>query len=115
VLNDRDRRTLADMERELRTSDPDLVRWFEFASVCAACSSRRAGQAEAGSRNGTPGNRRAQGSRRVRRYLGMLLGLLLVMVLVSALLTAPFLGLCGVLLAGSGLALRAGRWERGSG
>jgi DUF3040 family protein len=95
VLNDRDRRTLADMERELRTSDPGLVRWFESASVCAACSSRRAGQAEAGSGNGTPEDRRAPRSRRVGRCRRVLLGLLLVM----ALLTAPVLGLlCGVLL-----------------
>jgi len=90
ALNDRDHRTLADIERELRASDPDLVRWFESASVCAACSPRRrAGQAEAGWRDGTPEDRRTPRSRRVGRYDGMLLGLLLVMMLVNALLTGP--------------------------
>jgi hypothetical protein len=93
VLNDRDRRTLADIERQLFTSDPSLVRWFESASACAACSPRRAGQAEAGSRKGTAEIRKAPRSRRVRRYLRMLLGLLLVMVLVSALVIASALGL----------------------
>jgi hypothetical protein len=111
VLSERDRKILAEIERELSVTDPGLVHRFRSVMVGGICSSR---DATAGARS----TDREDGSRKeppsAWLYLLAVLGPML-LVIVSALWIAPVIVLCCLLLGG-GLAIRARRRrKRGSG
>jgi hypothetical protein len=90
MLSERDRRTLAEIERDLCASDPGLARRFESAGARSASRPPRAGWTAAGSADGTAGGRRTSCSPRIRPYALAVLGPL-ALVTVSALVIAPVL------------------------